>query len=358
MAELTGHEPAICGDPRFFGVAGPFAAGAVAATAGAEPVGDAARPLSGVAPLGSAGPTHVSFLDNRRYLAALTKTTAGAVIVHPDLRDQVPAGTLALVTPEPYVGWARVAALFHPEPATSPGVHPTALVDPTARIDPSAGIGPFAVVGARAEIGAGTRVGAHAAIATGVAIGPGCEIGSHVSISHALLGARVVVFPGARIGQDGFGFASTKDGHISVPQLGRVLIEDDVWIGANTTIDRGSAQDTVIGAGSRLDNLVMIGHNVSIGRCCVIVAQVGIAGSTVLEDFVIVGGQAGFTGHLHIGRGARISAQAGVLNDLAAGATVAGSPAIPARDKYRQIAAIRRLAARPVALRPSAEVAE
>ena len=352
------REPEICGDPRFFGVAGPFAARVVAEAAGAEPVADAGRLLTGVAPLRSAGPDHVSFIDNRRYLGALAATAAGAVIVHPDLRGKVPPDTLALVTSEPYVGWARVAALFHPEPATAPGVHQTALVDPTASIDPLAGVGPFAMVGAHVVIGAGSRVGAHAAIGAGVAIGPDCRIESHVSISHALLGARVVVFPGARIGQDGFGFASTKDGHVSVPQLGRVVVEDDVWIGANTTVDRGSAQDTVIGAGSRLDNLVMIGHNVRLGRCCVIVAQVGIAGSTVLEDFVIVGGQAGFTGHLRIGRGARISAQAGVLNDLAAGASVAGSPAIPARDKYRQIAAIRRLAAYPAALRPGAEVAE
>ena len=350
-------ESAVCGDPRFFAGAGPFGVRAVAEAAGAE-VPAAGLELTGVAPLQTAGPSQVSFIDNRRYLTALAATRAGAVIVHPDLRAKVPARSLALVTAEPYVGWARVAALFHPEPPATPGTHPTAWVDPAASVDPSAEIGPFAVVGAHAEIGPRATVGAHAVIGVGVVVGTDCRVGAHASITHALLGARVVVFPGVRIGQDGFGFATTPAGHLSVPQLGRVLVGDDVQIGANTTIDRGSAQDTVIGAGSRIDNLVMIGHNVRIGRCCVVVAQVGIAGSTVLEDFVVVGGQAGFTGHLRIGRGARVSAQAGVLNDLEAGVSVAGSPAIPAREKYRQIAAVRRLAARPVALRPGAEVAE
>jgi UDP-3-O-[3-hydroxymyristoyl] glucosamine N-acyltransferase len=167
-----------------------------------------------------------------------------------------------------------------------------------------------------------------------------------VNLSHSVLGARVCVYPGARIGQEGFGFASTKDGFLSVPQLGRVIVEDDVEIGANSTIDRGSSQDTVIGAGSRLDNLVQIGHNVVLGRCCVIVAQVGISGSTVLEDFVRVGGQAGVTGHLRIGRGADIGAQAGVMSDLIPGAKVVGSPAWPIRDFFRQIAVLRKIAKR------------
>jgi len=163
-------------------------------------------------------------------------------------------------------------------------------------------------------------------------------------LSHAVLGARVYVYPGARIGQEGFGFASTRDGFLSVPQLGRVIVQDDVEVGANTTIDRGSSQDTVIGAGSRLDNLVQIGHNVVLGRCCVIVAQVGISGSSVLEDFVRVGGQAGITGHLRIGRGAEIGAQAGVISDVAPGAKVLGSPAQPKKDFFRQIATLRKMA--------------
>ncbi|MGH7209843.1 MAG: UDP-3-O-(3-hydroxymyristoyl)glucosamine N-acyltransferase, partial [Acetobacteraceae bacterium] len=166
----------------------------------------------------------------------------------------------------------------------------------------------------------------------------------HASVSHALLGRRVQIGAGARIGHEGFGFAAAAEGFVTVPQVGRAILEDDVHIGANSTIDRGSAQDTVIGAGSRLDNLVQIGHNVRLGRCCVIVAQAGISGSTVLEDFVTVAGQAGLVGHLHVGQGARIGAQAGVMADVDARAKVLGSPAGPARTFFRQVAVLRRLA--------------
>ncbi|MDE2007176.1 MAG: UDP-3-O-(3-hydroxymyristoyl)glucosamine N-acyltransferase, partial [Rhodospirillales bacterium] len=191
-----------------------------------------------------------------------------------------------------------------------------------------------------AAIGAGSTIGA------GVIIGPDCRIDAQVAISHALIGARVAIAPGVRIGQPGFGFAATREGFVSIPQLGRVVIEDDVDIGANTTIDRGSLRDTVIGAGSRLDNLVQVGHNVRIGRMCVLVALVGISGSTVLEDHVMIGGQAGAAGHLHIGRGARIGAQSGVMADVPAGASVVGSPAQPSRAMMRQIAWLRRMALR------------
>ncbi len=162
-------------------------------------------------------------------------------------------------------------------------------------------------------------------------------------VARSLLGSRVYIYPGARIGQEGFSFATTKSGFLSIPQLGRVIIEDDVEVGANSTIDRGSTHDTVIGAGSRLDNLVQIGHNVRLGRCCVIVAQVGIAGSTVLEDFVQVGGQAAMAGHLRIGAGSQIGAQAGVISDTAAGSILLGSPAQPRTDFFRQVATLKRI---------------
>ena len=284
----------------------------------------------------------MSFLDNRKYLDALARTQAGAVIVRPDMAVSVPATAVAIVTEEPYPAWARVAALFHPAPPAQPGIHPAAVIDADARIDPTAEIGPLAVVGARAEIGPRCRIGAAAVIGQGVVLGRDCRIGAQVSISHALIGDRVCILAGARIGQDGFGFAVTPAGMLSVPQLGRVILEDDVEIGANTTIDRGSLQDTVIGAGSRLDNLVMIAHNVRLGRACVIVSQAGISGSTILEDYVMIGGQAGLTGHLNIGRGARIGAQGGVMADVPAGADVVGSPAQPAKEFFRQIALLRR----------------
>jgi len=335
----------IAGDPRFFCRTGPHSLAAVVDAAEGE-----APPhrlmLSGVAPLQTAGSDQVSFLDNRKYLPALEATRAGAVIVHPDMAAKVPPGAVAITTPEPYAGWARVAALFHPLPPATPGAHPSAVVAADARVHPSAEIGPLAVIGSRAEIGPRCRIGALAVIGDGVVLDADCRIGPQVSISHAMLGCRVAIYPGARIGQDGFGFAVAPEGFLSVPQLGRVVIGDDVEVGANTTIDRGSLHDTVIGAGSRLDNLVQIGHNVRIGRACVIVAQVGISGSTIVEDQVMIGGQAGLIGHLTVGRGARIGAQAGVIGNVTAGAEVAGSPALAVREAFRQIATLRRLARR------------
>jgi UDP-3-O-[3-hydroxymyristoyl] glucosamine N-acyltransferase len=337
------------GDPRFHNVAGPQTLAAVAAAAGATipaaPVPAAERMFEGVAPLQSAGPGDVSFLDNRRYAPLLAATRAGAVILHPDLAAQVPADCIALATPAPYVGWARVAALFHPPAVATPGIHPAAIVDNSAQVDPSAEIAAGAVIGAGASIAAGASIGPLSVIGPGVVIGPGCRIHAQVTISHALLGAGVVVYPGARIGQDGFGFAITPTGFVPVPQLGRVVIGNFAEIGANATIDRGSAQDTVIGDHVHIDNLVQIGHNVTIGSGCVIVAQAGISGSTVIGDQVMIAAQAGLTGHLKIGPRARIGAQAGVMADVPAGQSVLGAPAQPAKAFFREVATLRRQAA-------------
>lgn len=339
------------GDPRFFERSGPHTLDAVMRAAGGVVDGRDTLVLDGVAPLQTAGPNQVSFLDNRQYLGLLAATRAGAVIIHPDLAARVPAGTVAVATSEPYLAWAHVAALFHPAPPLRPGIHAAAVVEPGAVVDPSSEIGACAVIGTGADIGPNCRIGSGAVIGPGVSMGAGCRIGSLASLSHALLGARVYVYPGARIGQEGFGFATTAAGFVTVPQLGRVILEDDVEIGANSTIDRGSTQDTIIGAGSRLDNLVQIGHNVRLGRCCVVVSQAGISGSTVLEDFVVVAAQAGLTGHLHIGLKARIGAQAGVMRDVPAGSDVVGSPALPVREYFRNVAVLRKLAQR----RPAGE---
>lgn len=334
------------GDDRFFARSGPHTLADVAAAAGGTAADDG-RQLHGVAPLQSAGPTHVSFLDNRRYLDALAGTRAGAVILHPDLANRVPSGTAAIAVADPYSGWARVAGLFHPPPPVRPGVHPSAVVAPDAMLDASAEIGPLVVIGARAVVGPRCRIGAGAVIGDAVSMDADCRIGPLASISHAVLGVRVYVYPGARIGQEGFGFATTPTGFLTVPQLGRVLLEDDVEVGANSTIDRGSAADTVIGAGSRLDNLVQVGHNVQLGRCCVVVAQAGISGSTVLEDFVVIAAQAGLAGHIRIGSKARIGAQAGVMSDVEAGLDVVGSPSLPIREFFRGVATLRKLARAP-----------
>ena len=342
------------GDARFFARGEPRPLDALALLANAivrpqrEPAGHSAM-FSGVAPLQAAGPEQVSFLDNRRYLRQLAGTGAGAVIVASAFATDVPPTAAALVTPEPYLAWARVAAAFHPPVPIVPGIHSTACVDRTAAVDPGAEVAAFAVVGANAVVGPGTLVAAHAVIGYGVVVGADCRIGSHVSVSHAVLGDRVTLFPGARIGQDGFGFASGGDGFVTVPQLGRVLIGDGVEIGANATVDRGSAQDTVIGAGSRLDNLVQIGHNVRLGRCCIVVSQAGISGSSELEDYVTVAAQAGLIGHIRIGARARIGAQCGVMSDVDAGADVIGSPAMPFREFFRNVATLRRLTRRGAA---------
>jgi UDP-3-O-[3-hydroxymyristoyl] glucosamine N-acyltransferase len=332
----------IAGDPRFFQRTGPHSLAAVVDAAEAE-----APPrrlmFRGVAPLAIAEAADISFLDNRKYLPALEKTRAGAVIVHPDLAGKVPGSAVAIVATEVYAAWARVATLFHPLPPVSPGVHASAVIGAGAWIDPSAEIGPLAVIGDRAVIGKRTRIAPLAAIGAGVEIGADCRIGSHASISHARLGDRVYVYPGARIGQEGFGFTITPEGFLSVPQLGRAIVHDDVEIGANTTVDRGGLTDTVIGAGTRIDNLVQIAHGVQLGRCCVMAAQSGIAGSTIVEDFVLIGGQVAVAGHLVIGRGAKLAARAGVMQNVAAGAEVGGTPAQPVRAWMREVAWLRRV---------------
>jgi UDP-3-O-[3-hydroxymyristoyl] glucosamine N-acyltransferase len=333
------------GDPRFFGRAGPFSLARIAEVVGATVTeASAAQMMTGVAPLQSARPDEVSFLHNRKYLGELDQTAAGAVLVAADHAARVPPGTVVLAVADPHVAWARVAMLFHPLPVPVAGRHASAVVDPAAQVDASAEIGPLAVIGAGAVIGPRCRIGAGAVIAPGVVMGEDCRIGPLASVTHALLGNRVYVYPGARIGQEGFGFAITPQGFLTVPQLGRVILEDDVEIGANSTVDRGAALDTVIGAGSRVDNLIQLGHNVRMGKGCVLAAQSGISGSTVLEDYVQIGAQAGLTGHLRIGARARIGAQAGVMSDVDAGVDVLGSPAMPMREFFRNVAVLRRLA--------------
>jgi UDP-3-O-[3-hydroxymyristoyl] glucosamine N-acyltransferase len=335
----------VAGDPRFFARTGPHQAAAIAAACGAVAARGGDRLLAGIAPLQAATGAELSFLENRRYAAALAASRAGAVIVEPALADRVPQAAALLLSPTPYLAWARACALFHPEPPATAGIHPLAAVDPSARIGAGVAIEAFAVIGANAEIGEGTRIESHAAIGPGCVVGAGCRIGAHASVSHAILGARVFVYPGARIGQPGFGFAPSPQGFVTVPQLGRVLIGDDVEIGANSCVDRGSAGDTVIGAGTRIDNLVQVAHNVRIGRACVIVGQAGISGSTEVGDFVQIGGQAGLTGHLSIGARARIGAQAGVMADVAPGLDVVGSPCAPVREAMAGVALVRRMVA-------------
>jgi UDP-3-O-[3-hydroxymyristoyl] glucosamine N-acyltransferase len=342
-----GDRSALAGDARFFRRVGPHTLAAVVDAAAVDGEGAEAEPrrlmLHRIAPLAAATAEDVSFcLNNRKYLPMLAATHAAAVIVHRDMRDKVPESAVAIVAADPLVAWSRVAALFHPVAPVAPGVHPSAVIAATACVDPTVEVGALVVIGENVTIGPRGRIGALAVIGDGVQIGRDVRIGPHVSVSHALIGDRVYLYPGVRIGQEGFGFAITADGFHSVPQLGRVVIEDDVEIGANTTVDRGALEDTVIGAGTRIDNLVQIAHNVRVGRTCVIVAQVGISGSTVLEDQVVLAGQVGVAGHLRIGAGSRIGAQSGVMADVPARSELAGAPAQPVKSFFREVATIRR----------------
>jgi UDP-3-O-[3-hydroxymyristoyl] glucosamine N-acyltransferase len=262
------------------------------------------------------------------------------------MADKAPAGMALLLSPDPYRSYALVAAAFYPRAASVPDISPRSVVDLTAELAVGVQVDPGAVIGPAAEIGPRCLIGANAVIGAGVVLGEDCIIGAGASLSHCIVGNRVNIYPGARIGQDGFGFAMGPQGHLKVPQLGRVLIEDDVEIGANATIDRGAGPDTIIGAGCKIDNLVQIGHNVQLGRGCVIVAQVGISGSTRLGDLVVAAGQAGLAGHLQIGAGARIAAQSGVMRDIEPGGTVGGSPAVPMTEWLRQSALLGQLARR------------
>lgn len=336
-------------DPRFHRRAGPHRLGLIAERSGAR-LSEGANPdklLVDVAPLQSAGTDELSFLDNAAYVGAFRISGAGACIVGPAHVPRAPAGMALLVSERPYRAYALAAQMFYPQLPPAPGIAPNAVIDPHATLGPGCRVEPGAVIGAEAVLGARTMVGPNVVIGPGVTIGDDCTIGACASLSHCLIGARVLIYPGVRIGQDGFGFAPDPGGHIKVPQLGRVVIHDDVEIGANTTIDRGSGPDTVIGAGSFIDNLVQIGHNVVLGRGCVIVAQVGISGSTKLGDYVVMGGQVGVAGHLSIGTGAKLAAKSGVTRDVPPGQVYGGFPAVPVRDWHRQTATLANLSRKP-----------
>ncbi len=334
--------------PGFFERAGPIRLQALAQKVGAQlrPNADPGVLIHDVKGLADAGPGHVSFLDNRKFLSLLGGTRASACMVAPAFADRVPESTAALVMAAPYRGFALALQAFYPDAmfpkaaaanTGEPAVHPSARLEEDVRIEPGA------VVGREAQIGRGTTVAAGALIGYRVTVGRGCYVGPGVTVTHALVGDRVILHAGVRIGQDGFGFAMGPKGHLKVPQIGRVIIQDDVEIGANSCVDRGALADTVIGEGTKIDNLVQIGHNVVMGRHCVIVGQVGISGSSELGDFVVMGGQSGLVGHIKVGAGAQIAGSAHVKDDVPAGARMGGTPAVPFTEWARQLALLKRL---------------
>lgn len=333
-------------DERFFTVAGPFTLGRLAEMTGSvlsDP--DAAgKAVIDVSSLQDADGMKITFFDNRKYLEAFKATKAAACFVKPDLAGFAPSGMVCLTHANPYKAYALTAQAFYPAEPVREFKAPSAVIDKSAVIGRDCRIDHGAIIGGNVRIGNRCRINAHAVICGGVEIGDDCEIGAHTYVTHALIGAKVRLHPGVCVGRPGFGFAIDPAGYVAVPQLGRVIIEDDVEIGANTTIDRGAGPDTVIGRGSRIDNLVQIGHNVVLGRGCVLVAQSGISGSTQLGDHVMVGGQSGFAGHLKIGSGARIAAQSGIMRDIEKGQEVMGYPAVPIRQFMRQTAALSKIA--------------
>ncbi len=333
-------------DPRFFARLGPFTLAELAEISGTS-VGEGESGetvLDDVAPLDTARARDVSFFDNRKYLDALRATRAGACVIRPEDAEAAPAGMATLLTPQPYKAYALIAQAFYPRPRPVEGIAASAHVDASAVLGEGCQVLPGAVIMDGAEIGARCCIGANSVIGSGVSIGEDCRIGANVSISHALIGARVTIHQGTSIGQEGFGVAPDAEGHVRVPQLGRVIIGDDCEIGANTAIDRGSGPDTVLGPHCWVDNLVQVAHNVTLGRGCILAAQVGIAGSTRLGDFVVAGGQAGFAGHLTVAAGVQVGAQAGVTGNLPAGTRVTGTPARPVRRQLRAQAMLGRLA--------------
>ncbi|HYG24983.1 MAG TPA: UDP-3-O-(3-hydroxymyristoyl)glucosamine N-acyltransferase [Verrucomicrobiae bacterium] len=328
----------------------PFTAAEVAKHLHGEVFGDPATVLAGFAPADRAQAGDLTFAENGEYLARAEQSAASAIIVDAD----VSSSKVLIRVPHARIAFARVLALFFPEPVLPGGIHPTAVIASTARVDPSAHIGPHCVVGDQVKIGARTL------LQSGIHVGADSQIGEDVNIfpnvsiyPRTEIGNRVRIHSGTVIGSDGFGYVQDNGIHRKVPQIGNVIIRDDVEIGANVTVDRGALGPTIIGKGSKIDNLVQIAHNVVLGDGCLLIAQVGIAGSTKVGNYAVIAGQAGIAGHLRLGNRIQVAAQSGVMNHIPDGEKWLGSPAQPDRQTKRQMIAVQHL---PELLRRVAEL--
>lgn len=325
---------------------GPLTAAEVAARTGGRLVGSGEVTVAGVAPLDRAGPGDLSFVASSRYLPYLQRSRAAAVLCKPEFADAPGGPATRIVVDDPHRALLAVLPLLHPEPVPPRGVHATAIIGAGARWTDPVTIGPYAVLGRDVLLGRNVQIGAGCSLGDGVRIGDDTVLHPHVvCYPGTIVGDRTILHGGVCVGSDGFGYVPEAGmGHRRIPHVGRCVIGNDVEIGANTTVDRGSVDDTVIGDGTKIDNLVQVGHNVRIGARCIIMAQVGLSGSTVIEDDCILAGQVGLAGHLTVGRGARIAAQSGVDRDVGAGTTVFGYPARERREQLRTLAAMNRLA--------------
>lgn len=341
-------------DPRFFKRTGPFRVREIAAWTDATLSGDGDLdlPISDLADLKQSSSDDLCYLAGTEYAAMAADSECGACLTTAELADKAPPNSIVLVVDDPQAAFAVAAEAFYPNlPDAIVSVEATpsgAFVDSTAKLGAGVVIEAGAVIGPKAEIGARTRVGPGTIIGAGVVVGEDCQIGANTSLMVCLIGDSVVLHPGVCIGQDGFGFVfdSVAGRHRKVPQLGRVIIGNDVEVGANTTIDRGALEDTSIGAGCRIDNQVQIAHNVSLGERCIVVSQVGISGSCRIGSDVVLAGQVGLADHVTIGPRAQVAAKSGVMRDIPPGEAVMGYPAKPIRTFWREVAALSRLTSR------------
>jgi UDP-3-O-[3-hydroxymyristoyl] glucosamine N-acyltransferase len=315
--------------------------GELAERIGADVEGDRGRLVAGLRTLADAGPEHLSFLTSAKYLEAARASAAGAILTS---KGAALPGRDLLVAAQPQLALALALEIFHPRPPASAGIHPTAVVGEGCRIDPSAQIGPYVVIGEAVEIGAGARLHAHAVVGDGCRLGAGVELHPHVVLyAGVTLGDRSVVHAGTVLGADGFGYATVQGEHHKIPQVGGVRIGEDVEIGALTAVDRALLGTTVIGSGTKVDNLVQVGHNVEVGERSILCGQAGIAGSAKLGAGVVLAGQAGVSGHLELGDGVQVAAKSAALETVPKGTAVAGIPALPLPVWRRQQAVARRL---------------
>ncbi len=326
-------------DKRFFINNGPFSLEKIAEICEAELKDITAKEvmIKELATIGSAKEGDICFFYDKKQKAKAAEIKSSAVVTTEELAPLIPSGVVVLVCANPHLGFVKLNYAMYSEPKPEAGVSPSAKISSSAQIGEGCYIGDNVVIEDNVKIGSNCVIEANAVISRGCEIGNNCRIGVGAHVSHCLMGNDCFIYGGARIGWDGFGFMLINGQHKRIPQLGRVIIGNDVEIGANACVDRGALDDTVIGDGCRIDDLVMVAHNVKLGRGCILVSQTGIAGSCTFGDYVVCGGQTGFADHLNIGSGAQVGAQSGIMRDIEPGAVVMGSPAVPIKDFMRQV---------------------